>query len=155
MLRGNRGHAFALVPVIAEGYGKDGKDGEGRGVAGGAEERRNVKPRLRGRLPGETRADVEFVFRPGLGVGICPVNELRFQADLQVFIADGVDQRLVESCFPLEFAAHFKLVEDVQGPLEVPAELPAQQQTQLDGVGDALHSVASSSASPLSSLALL
>ena len=80
--------------------------------------------------------------RPGLGVGIRPVNELRFQADLQVFIVDGVDQRLVESCFPLEFAAHVKLVVDAECPLAVPGELPAQQQTQLDGIGDARHSVA-------------
>src|SRR5664279_1940335 len=100
MLRGNRGHAFTLVPVIAEGYGKDGIDAEGGGVAGGAEERRKVEPRTRGRLPGETRADVEFVFRLGPGFRIRPADELHFQADLQVFIADGVDQRLAEACFP-------------------------------------------------------
>ena len=47
MLRRNRGHAFALVPVIAEGYGKDGKDAEGGGVASDAEKRRNIEPRER------------------------------------------------------------------------------------------------------------
>ena len=142
VLRGNRGHTFALVPVIAEGYGKDGIDAEDGGIVGRAEERRNVEPRECGRLPGETRADVEFVFRLGPGFRIRPADELHFQADLQVFIADGVDQRLAEACFPLAFAARFEFLEDIQCPLVVPAELLAQQQTQLDGVGNALHSVA-------------
>ena len=63
-------------------------------------------------------------------------DKLHLYASLQIFITDSIRQSLAESALPFALTPELLLVEQVQGPLELPAELFTQQQADFEGIGD-------------------
>src|SRR5262245_42850319 len=63
-------------------------------------------------------------------------DKLHLDASLQIFIMDSVRESLAEPALPFAFTPDLLLVEQVQGPLELPAELLTQQEADFEGIGD-------------------
>src|SRR5262249_52029792 len=63
-------------------------------------------------------------------------DKLHLYASLQIFITDGVRESLAEPALPFALSPELLLVEQVQGPLELPAELFTEQEADFEGIGD-------------------
>src|SRR5262249_42147409 len=94
-------------------------------------------------LPGQVRTEGKLVGRMGPRFLVRASDKLHLYASLQIFITDSICESLAEPALPFVLTPELLLVEQVQGPLELPAELFTEQQADFEGIGDARDGIMS------------